>query len=67
MDIEQLVEEKRQLEQDIIASVSGLVDSFRDKCGASPSSIALNMQKVERIGEKFPSYYVNGAHVHIDI
>lgn len=67
MDIEQLVEEKRQLEQDITAYVAGLVDRFRDKCGASPSSISLHMQKVEMIGEKLPSYYVNGVHVHIDI
>jgi len=67
MDVEDVRQEKRNLEQDIAAEVSRLVGRFRDRCGLSPSSVSIIMMETTSLSSEGPSYEVVGASVVVDL
>ena len=67
MDIEQIKKEKQQLEKDITAALSLLVDQFHEKCGISPSIIYVSIVEVQQIWGQRPRHMVSDVSVGISI
>ena len=67
MDIEQIKKEKQQLEKDMTAALSLLVDKFHEKCGISPSNICVSMIEVHQMCDPWPRYIVSDVSVTISI
>ena len=67
MDIEQIKKEKQQLEKDMTAALSLLVDKFHEKCGISPSVIYVSIVEVQQMREPRPRHIVSDVSVTISI
>lgn len=67
MDIDQIKKEKQQLEKDITAALSLLVDKFHEKCGISPSSIYVSIVDVQQTCEQTSRHIVSDVSVTISI
>jgi hypothetical protein len=65
MDVNELRERRKQLENDIAAEVSALVEKFKKETGFSPYSISIDMMSVREMGDIEPVYVVNYATVNI--
>ena len=67
MDIEQIKKEKQQLEKDMTAALSLLVDKFHEKCGISPSIIYVSTTNVQQMCDPRPRHIVSDVSVEISI
>ena len=65
MTVNELRKRKKQLESDIAAEVSGLVEKFKKETGFCPERISIDMMSVREIQDPEPTYVVNYATVDI--
>lgn len=65
MTVNELRKRRKQLEIDIAAEVSALVEKFKKETGHCPESISIDMMSVREMGDIEPVYVVNYATVDI--
>lgn len=67
MDVEQLRNERSQMEERIRDFVTKEFSVFRSRTGFSPSSISVDLGRLDRIGQKEAEFVVTSVRVEIPL
>lgn len=66
MNIDELKQRKKELEEEIMQSISESLTKFKEETGVHPSSVNVYIEKIQTIGNQKPDFAVVGVDCDIN-